>query len=116
MIYITHDLSTVSYFSERIFVMYAGRLVEKALVDNLLNNPLHPYTQALLQGTSDPDARNADTFKEVPPGEPPSLVKPPAGCRFHPRCARVIPGLCNEKEPPDFEPEPEHLAACWLYQ
>lgn len=90
VIYITHDLSTVSYFSERIFVMYAGNLVEKANVRQLLDHPLHPYTMALLTGTSEPDARNAETFKELPPGEPPSLVNPPTGCRFHPRCSKVI--------------------------
>jgi peptide/nickel transport system ATP-binding protein len=116
VIYITHDLSTVRYFSERIFVMYAGRVVEKGLVDDLLRNPLHPYTHALLAATSDPDARNALTFREVPPGEPPSLVKPPSGCRFHPRCAHAIEGLCEVKDPPDFEPEPMHETACWLYQ
>jgi peptide/nickel transport system ATP-binding protein len=116
VIYITHDLSTVKYFSARIFVMYAGKLVEKAATRRLLENPLHPYTHALLAATSDPDARNADTFKEVPPGEPPSLVKPPPGCRFHPRCPHFMPGLCDKKEPPDFEPEPGHLVACWLYQ
>lgn len=116
VIYITHDLSTVKYFSERIFVMYAGNLVEKAETRVLLGNPLHPYTLALLAATSDPDARNAESFKEVPPGEPPSLVKPPPGCRFHPRCARAIAGLCDEKDPPDFEPEPGHQVACWLYQ
>jgi peptide/nickel transport system ATP-binding protein len=116
VIYITHDLSTVKYFSRRIFVMYAGNLIEKAETRTLLSNPLHPYTLALLAATSDPDARNADTFKEVPPGEPPSLVNPPKGCRFHPRCAQAIAGLCNEKEPPEFEPEPEHFVACWLYE
>lgn len=116
VIYITHDLSTVKYFSARIFVMYAGNLVEKAETRRLLENPLHPYTLALLAATSDPDARNAETFKEVPPGEPPSLVKPPPGCRFHPRCPRAISGLCDEKEPPDFEPEPGHQVACWLYE
>jgi peptide/nickel transport system ATP-binding protein len=116
VIYITHDLSTVSYFAERIFVMYAGNLVEKASVRQVLDNPLHPYTTALLTGTSEPDARNAETFKEIPPGEPPSLVKPPPGCRFHPRCPKVIKGLCEVKEPPDFEAEPGHLVACWLYQ
>jgi peptide/nickel transport system ATP-binding protein len=114
--YITHDLSTVRYFSERIFVMYAGKLVEKGKITDLLRNPLHPYTNALLAATSDPDARNAATFKEVPSGEPPSLVKPPAGCRFHPRCPRIIQGLCDVKEPPDFETEAGHLSACWLYQ
>jgi peptide/nickel transport system ATP-binding protein len=116
VIYITHDLSTVSYFSERIFVMYAGNLIEKAKVRSVLDNPLHPYTKALLTGTSEPDARNAETLKEIPPGEPPSLVNPPTGCRFHPRCAYFMPGLCDVKFPPDFEPEPDHLVACWLYQ
>jgi peptide/nickel transport system ATP-binding protein len=116
VIYITHDLSTVSYFSERIFVMYAGNLVEKANVRRLLDNPLHPYTQALLTGTSEPDARNADTFKEIPPGEPPSLVNPPTGCRFHPRCPKMIKGLCEVEYPPEFEPEPGHQVACWLYK
>ena len=116
VIYITHDLSTVSYFSERIFVMYAGNLVEKAKVRQILDNPLHPYTTALLTGTSEPDAKNAETFKEIPPGEPPSLVNPPTGCRFHPRCPKMIKGLCEIEEPPDFEPEPGHLVACWLYK
>ena len=116
VIYITHDLSTVKYFSARIFVMYAGNLIEKAATRNLLDNPLHPYTHALLAATSDPDARNADSFKEVPPGEPPSLVSPPSGCRFHPRCSRFMAGLCDVKEPLDFEPEPNHFVACWLYQ
>jgi len=116
VIYITHDLSTVSYFSERIFVMYAGNLIEKAKVRQVLDNPLHPYTKALLTGTSEPDARNAETFKDLPPGEPPSLVNPPTGCRFHPRCSQAIEGLCEVKFPPDFEPEPGHFVACWLYQ
>jgi peptide/nickel transport system ATP-binding protein len=116
VIYITHDLSTVSYFSERIFVMYAGNLVEKASVRHVLDNPLHPYTMALLTGTSEPDAHNAETFKAIPPGEPPSLVNPPSGCRFHPRCPKFMPGLCDVKVPPDFEPEPGHLVKCWLYQ
>jgi peptide/nickel transport system ATP-binding protein len=116
VIYITHDLSTVSYFSERIFVMYAGNLVEKAKVRQVIDNPLHPYTVALLTGTSEPDAKNAETYKELPPGEPPSLVNPPTGCRFHPRCSKMIKGTCEVKFPPDFEPEPGHLVACWLYQ
>jgi peptide/nickel transport system ATP-binding protein len=116
VIYITHDLSTVRYFSERIFVMYAGQLVEKSPVDGILHNHLHPYTDALLKGTSEPDAENAYTFKNVPPGEPPSLVNPPKGCRFHPRCPKMMDGLCNEEDPPEFEPaEPGHLTSCWLF-
>jgi peptide/nickel transport system ATP-binding protein len=116
VIYITHDLSTVSYFSERIFVMYAGRLIEKAKVQNLLRNAGHPYTHALLAGTSDPDANNAKTYKEVPPGEPPSLVNPPAGCRFHPRCSRMIKGECDVNMPIEIEIEPAHEVACWLHK
>jgi peptide/nickel transport system ATP-binding protein len=115
-IYITHDLSTVKYFSERIFVMYAGKLVEKAPINSLLKAPLHPYTHALLAATSDPEAKNARVYKEVPQGEPPSLVKPPSGCRFHPRCARFMQGLCDVDEPPEFTPEPEHEVSCWLYK
>jgi peptide/nickel transport system ATP-binding protein len=116
VIYITHDLSTVRYFSEYIFVMYAGKLIEKAKVNDLINNPLHPYTVALLQGTSEPDAKNAHSFKDVPPGEPPSLVAPPPGCRFHPRCSKFMEGICNVDIPPDYQMEPDHFAACWLYK
>lgn len=114
VIYITHDLSTVRYFSDRIFVMYAAKIVERAPVETLLKRHRHPYTYALLEATPDPDAHNATVLKEVPPGEPPSLVKPPPGCRFHPRCVHKIAGLCDVEEPPYFEPEPEHLVACWL--
>ncbi len=116
VIYITHDLSTVRYFSERVFVMYAGKIIEKVKILDLLRNPLHPYTVALLTGTSEPDAKNATTYKEVPPGEPPSLVTPPAGCRFHPRCSKIIKGLCEVQEPPDFDMESEHTVMCWLYK
>jgi len=114
--YITHDLSTVRYFSKRIFVMYAAKIIEKAPVDELLGQPLHPYTQALLTAIPDPDAENAVTFKEVPPGEPPSLINPPAGCRFHPRCPKIIKDLCDRQEPPEFEPQPKHFVGCWLYR
>ncbi|MBE0686632.1 MAG: ABC transporter ATP-binding protein [Anaerolineaceae bacterium] len=116
VIYITHDLSTVRYFSERIFVMYAGEVIEKANVEELVMNAQHPYTHALLAATSDPDAKNVDEFQDVPPGEPPSLVKPPAGCRFHPRCSKMIQGVCDVKEPPEFEQVKDHFVHCWLYE
>lgn len=114
--YITHDLSTVRYFSERIMVMYAAKIIETAPVEDLLREPLHPYTQALITAIPDPDANNARTFKQVPPGEPPSLIKPPPGCRFHPRCSHVIQGLCDKEMPPAFEPRPKHLVECWLFK
>ena len=116
IVYITHDLSTVRYFAERIFVMYAAKIVEKAPVNELIARPLHPYTRALLLAIPDPDAQNAVTFKEVPPGEPPSLVNPPPGCRFHPRCAETTRGLCDCQEPPELEPEPKHFVRCWKYR
>jgi peptide/nickel transport system ATP-binding protein len=115
VIYITHDLSTVRYFSERIFVMYAGEIIEIAKMETLLKNPQHPYTIALMEASSDPDAHNALVMREVPPGEPPSLVNPPPGCRFHPRCPHAMPGLCDVKRPPSFVTEPSHKVACWLF-
>ncbi len=115
VIYITHDLSTVRYFSEFIFVMYAGEVVEFARMEDLLGDPRHPYTHALLDASSDPNADNALVYREIPKGEPPSLVNPPSACRFHPRCPHFMPGLCDVKEPPNFEVGPRHLVACWLY-
>ncbi len=115
VIYITHDLSTVRYFSERIFVMYAGKLIEKASTHEILHNPKHPYTLALLNAISDPLAENATKLRDIPPGEPPSLVSPPPGCRFHPRCEKAIKGLCEVKEPRHVQVGERHTVACWLY-
>ncbi|MBB3190981.1 ABC transporter ATP-binding protein [Halomonas cerina] len=114
--FITHDLSTVRHYAERIFVMYAGRVVESAPVDDLLDHPQHPYTQALLAAIADPDAANATRLREVPAGEPPSLLHPPAACRFHPRCPHFMAGLCDVEDPPDFEPRRDHRSACWLHR
>lgn len=116
VIYITHDLSTVRYFSERVFIMYAAKIVEKAGVQEIIHNTLHPYTKALLAAIPDPDPDNAHRYRNVPPGEPPSLVKPPTGCRFHPRCPVKIEGLCEKEEPPAFEPVRDHFVECWLYR
>lgn len=115
VLYITHDLSTVRYFSEYIFVMYAGEIVEFAKMDDLLDDSKHPYTHALLEASSDPNADNALVQREIPKGEPPSLVSPPTGCRFHPRCPQFMPGICDVKAPPNIEVSPKHLVACWLY-
>ncbi|RME86359.1 MAG: ABC transporter ATP-binding protein [Caldilineae bacterium] len=115
LIYITHDLSTVRYFTRRVFVMYAGKIIEEADVDDLLEQPHHPYARALLSAIPDPDPQNALIMRDVPPGEPPSLVNPPPGCRFHPRCPQVERGLCDVKVPPDIEVAPGHRVKCWLY-
>lgn len=116
IIYITHDLSTVRFFSNRIFVMYGGKIIEQARTQDLLEDPGHPYAQALINAIPDPDPDNADRFREVPGGEPPSLMNPPPGCRFHPRCRAAIQGLCDEKEPPEFVRGDQHLVACWLFE
>ena len=116
VIYVTHDLSSVRYFSQRAFVMYAAKLVEKAEVSEIVNNALHPYTQVLLNAIPDPDPENVGRFRDIPPGESPSLIKPPDGCRFHPRCPRKIEGLCDTEGPPEFEPSPGHFVECWLYK
>ena len=116
VIYVTHDLSSVRYFSQRAFVMYAAKIVEKAVVDEIVHDPLHPYTRALLNAIPDPEPENVSKFRDIPAGEPPSLIKPPAGCRFHPRCPQKIEGLCDTEEPPEFEPGPGHLVECWLYK
>ncbi len=114
LLYITHDLSTVRHYAHRVMVMYAGRMVEQASVESLLDRPQHPYTEALLAALADPDAENARHERHVPVGEAPSLLNPPPGCRFHPRCPQVIAGTCETRDPPDFEPFPDHRAACWL--
>jgi len=116
VIFITHDLSSVRYFSERVFIMYAAKIVEQTDVNSVVHNPLHPYTEKLLNAISDPDPENTEKYKDVPPGEPPSLINPPPGCRFHPRCTQTIKELCDVEEPPDFEPDPGHFVQCWLYK
>lgn len=114
LVYITHDLATVRMFTHWIFIMYAGEIVERALTKELLSNPLHPYTNALLNAIPDPDPENRKILKEVPPGEPPDLVNPPPGCRFAPRCSQVK-DICNKERPKEIEVRDKHWVRCWLY-
>ncbi len=113
-LHITHDLATAHHFAERIGIMYAGKLVEMGPHESVLTEPLHPYTQALIEAIPDPDPENR--FRERPalPGEPPSLVNPPVGCRFHPRCPIAKGGLCDVEEPLLRELRPGHFVACHL--
>lgn len=113
-IYITHDLATARHFSNRIGIMYAGKLVEIAPSGDLLEEPLHPYTQALMEAIPDPDPANRLQERPTVPGEPPSLVNPPVGCNFHPRCPIAKRGLCDVEEPELRELRPDHYAACHL--
>jgi len=114
LIYITHDLATVRMFTRWIFIMYAGEIVERALTQELLSNPLHPYTNALLNAIPEPDPENRNILKEVPPGEPPDLVNPPPGCRFAPRCS-YAKDICTKERPREVEIKEKHWVRCWLY-
>jgi len=114
LIYITHDLATVRMFTHWIFIMYAGEIVERALTQELLSNPLHPYTNALLNAIPEPDPENRNIIKEVPPGEPPDLVNPPPGCRFAPRCS-YAKDICTKERPREVEIKEKHWVRCWLY-
>ncbi|MEM3660309.1 MAG: ABC transporter ATP-binding protein [Thermoproteota archaeon] len=113
-IYVTHDLSTSRYFSDKIFIMYAGHMVEKAATLEILREPLHPYTTALFEAIPDPDPSNIRRRRKTPVGEPPSLLDPPPGCRFHPRCPHAK-DICRKKEPPEVEVSEQHTVKCWLF-
>ncbi|MEM0336400.1 MAG: ABC transporter ATP-binding protein [Candidatus Caldarchaeum sp.] len=115
-LYITHDLATAKYFSDRIAIMYAGRIVETGPTKAVLSEPLHPYTQALIDAIPDPDPSNRFVMRKIPPGQPPSLVNPPKGCRFHPRCPFFMQGKCDVLEPPMYRVGVERFSACFLHE
>jgi peptide/nickel transport system ATP-binding protein len=112
IILITHNLGLVAEIADRIAVMYAGRLTEIASTEDIFARPLHPYTQGLIDCV--PNILLDQKELRTMPGSPPDLVAPPAGCRFAPRCPKVMP-VCREKTPPLIEHAPSHAAACWLY-
>jgi peptide/nickel transport system ATP-binding protein len=111
-LFITHDLATAKYLCDRIAVMYLGRIVELASRDELFGRPHHPYTKALLAAVPVPDPA-ARRDKNLPKGEIPSAINPPAGCHFHPRCPYAMP-KCRDARPPLREISPGHLSACIL--
>lgn len=110
--YITHDISTTRFFTDFIGVMYLGDLVEKGPVGEVLDNPAHPYSQALLVAVPEPDPERGQEVKQLPiSGEIPSGTNIPSGCRFHPRCPHAKE-ICSKEEPPEKEIGPEHTAKC----
>ena len=113
IIFITHDLGTVAEIADRVHVMYAGKIVEKASVVELFDNPLHPYTAGLLASRVKREYKG----KALPyiEGYVPRADQFPEGCKFNPRCPRAA-AKCKELHPPDFEPAPGHTVACWLYE
>ncbi|MDR1598632.1 MAG: ABC transporter ATP-binding protein [Oscillospiraceae bacterium] len=112
IIIITHDLGVIAEMSERVMVMYAGRVAEVADVGTIFKNPLHPYTIGLIN--SKPDMTTTASRLTVIPGSVPDLSDKPSGCPFHPRCDRAMPE-CAADYPPEVEVEPRHNIACWLY-
>ena len=114
LIYITHDLATTRFISDKIAIMYAGFIVEVAPIDTLLEDPAHPYSKALIKALPDPDPSNRRKLRDTPPGEPPSLITPPPGCRFHPRCPHVM-DICRREEPKPVDLGEGHIVKCWLY-
>ena len=112
-IYITHDMATAKYFSRRLAIMYAGKIVEMGDFKAIIMDPQHPYTQALLEVIPEPDPKNRFKKRKTAPGEPPNLVFPPPGCRFHPRCPYKI-DICEKEEPPMVEVRPGWFVACHL--
>jgi len=112
-LYITHDLSTARYFTDRIAVMYLGKIIEMGEPDDVIDRPVHPYTRALIAAVCEPVAGKVNKAKIVPiKGEIPSAANIPQGCRFHPRCPYAV-DECREKEEPKLEElENGHYHAC----
>jgi oligopeptide/dipeptide ABC transporter ATP-binding protein len=114
-LFITHDLALARHICDRIAVMYLGKIVEMASVDDLVYNPLHPYTKALINAVPVPDP-TAKRIEVVIKGEIPSPVNPPPGCRFHTRCPSVMGDICRTEEPELIELKKDHYVACHLYK
>lgn len=114
-LFVAHNLSVVEHISTRVAVMYLGKMAELAARGPIFENPLHPYTQALMSAIPIADPRKAGSRNRIIlEGDVPSPINPPSGCHFHPRCQYAIKGLC-EKEVPVFKEYDEgHFVACWL--
>lgn len=112
VILITHNLALTTNFCDRLIIMYAGNMMETGKTKDILYNPAHPYTKSLLDAVPD-----IELEKElVPiPGTIPSLIDPPSGCRFHPRCPNTM-DICKEEAPPLFNIDTDHYSACWLHR
>lgn len=113
LLYVTHDVASARYFASETAVMYAGQVIESGPSEQVTSEPAHPYTRLLISSAPDP-ARRAGGEQVADRGQPPSLISPPAGCRFHPRCPFAMPE-CQIKAPPRFEVGDGHWSRCWLF-
>lgn len=111
VIFITHDLPLLASFADRIAIMYAGQVCELGEAQDVIHEPRHPYTKALMAAVLVPEPHIRERRNHGIPGAPPDLRDPPAGCRFHPRCAEVMEP-CPERDPP-LVGSPERFATCW---
>ena len=112
-IYVSHDLSILSNISERLMIMYLGRMMELAPTRDLIKDPLHPYAKALISAVAIPDPSYSRPIPDIR-GEVSQPIDPPPGCRFQTRCKQVM-DVCLSVEPPLKEVKPDHFAACHLY-
>ncbi len=116
-LFIAHNLSVVEHISTRVAVMYLGKMAELAARNEIFENPLHPYTQALMSAIPTADPRKAGSRDRIIlQGDVPSPIDPPVGCHFHPRCAYAIKGTCDVDEPIFKDYGDGHYVACWLVE
>jgi peptide/nickel transport system ATP-binding protein len=109
---ITHSLGVVMDLTERVYIMYAGSMVEEGRTEDLFAQPLHPYSQGLLKSVP---KLTGEGISDGIPGRIPNYLEPPVGCRFHPRCEHVMP-VCQMEKPPFFDVENGRRVACFLYR
>ncbi len=115
VVFITHELPLLRHFADRIAIMYAGKIVEVGPMEDVIFDPLHPYSKLLMSSVLVPEKGIKSKKIEAIPGVPPNLKNPPSGCRFHPRCPSYVEGVCNMAVPPLIEIKPNHKISCFLY-
>jgi len=115
IMFITHNLGVIAQMTEYVIVMYLGKVVEQAPVDDLFHDAKHPYTQALLRSIPRVGRKSRERLETIK-GNVPDPYNIPKGCPYHPRCSSYMPGLCDREEPPWMDVGTDHRARCLLYR